>query len=64
VQLEKVMVPHWVRGEGRRRSLQFPSQAENTTQKVVLAHSAKVWPRRPRITAEVVVVRNFDELKH
>src|SRR6266700_5641555 len=36
VQLEKVMVPHWVRGEETGALVQFPGQAENTTQKIVL----------------------------
>ena len=36
VQLEKVMVPHWVRGEETAALVQFPGQAENTTQKIVL----------------------------
>ena len=34
VQLEKVMVPHWVRGEETAALIQFPGQAENTTQKI------------------------------
>src|SRR5437016_10171321 len=36
VQLEKVMVPHWVRGEETAALVQFPGQANNTTQKIVL----------------------------
>ena len=36
VQLEKVMVPHWVRGEETAALIEFPGQAENTTQKIVL----------------------------
>ena len=36
VQIEKVMVPHWVRGEETAALVQFPGQAPNTTQKVVL----------------------------
>src|SRR5689334_24979680 len=36
VQLERVMVPHWVRGEETATLVQFPGQAENTTQKIVL----------------------------
>ena len=31
VQLEKVMVPHWVRGEERAALVQFPGMAEKTT---------------------------------
>src|SRR5437016_4114113 len=36
VQLEKLMVPHWVRGEETAALVQFPGQANNTTQKIVL----------------------------
>src|SRR5438552_12260569 len=35
VQLEKVMVPHWVRGEETAALIEFPGQAQNTTQKIV-----------------------------
>jgi carboxypeptidase Q len=64
VQLEKVMVPHWVRGEETASLVQFPGQAENTTQKIVLcALGASVATPPDGITAEVIAVRNFDELK-
>src|SRR5437870_8616927 len=36
VQLEKVTVPHWVRGEETAALIEFPGQAQNTTQKIVL----------------------------
>jgi carboxypeptidase Q len=64
VQLEKVMVPHWVRGEETAALVQYPGQAENTTQKVVLcALGQSVATPAEGITAEVIVVRTFDELK-
>src|SRR6184192_2900885 len=64
VQLEKVMVPHWVRGEETAALVQFPGQAENTTQKIVLcALGASVATPNEGITADVVAVKNFDELK-
>jgi carboxypeptidase Q len=64
VQLEKVMVPHWVRGEETGALVQFPGQAENTTQKIVLcALGASVATPAEGITAEVIAVKNFDELK-
>ena len=63
VKLEKVMVPHWVRGEESASLLEFPGQAPNTTQKVVLtALGGSVATPAEGITAEVVVVNNFDEL--
>jgi hypothetical protein len=64
VQLEKVMVPHWVRGEETAALVQWPGMAENTTQKIVLcALGASVATPAEGITAEVLAVRNFDELK-
>jgi carboxypeptidase Q len=64
VQLERVMVPHWVRGEETAALVQFPGQAENTTQKIVLcALGASVATPADGIIAEVIAVRNFDELK-
>src|SRR5438309_2501185 len=64
VQLEKVMVPHWVRGEETAALVQFPGQAENTMQKIVLcALGASVATLANGITADIIAVRNFDELK-
>jgi Zn-dependent M28 family amino/carboxypeptidase len=64
VQLEKVMVPHWVRGEETAALVQFLGQAENTTQKIVLcALGASVATPPEGVTSEVVPVKNFDELK-
>src|SRR5437773_11181187 len=64
VQLEKVMVPHWVRGEETAALVQFPGQAENTTQKIVLtALGASVATPQEGLVSEVVAVKNFDELK-
>src|SRR5213076_1072118 len=64
VQLEKVMVPHWVRGEETAALVQFPGQAENTMQKIVLcALGASVATPGNGIEADVLVARNFDELK-
>jgi len=64
VHLEKVMVPHWVRGEETAALVQFPGQAHGTTQKIVLcALGASVATPPNGIEAEVIVVRNFDELK-
>ncbi|HJX24819.1 MAG TPA: PA domain-containing protein, partial [Chthoniobacterales bacterium] len=64
VQLEKVMVPHWVRGEETAALVQWPGMAENTTQKIVLcALGASVATPPEGITADVVTVGDFDELK-
>jgi carboxypeptidase Q len=64
VQLEKVTVPHWVRGEETAALIQFSGQAANTTQKIVLCALGPSVATPPNgIEAEVIVVRNFDELK-
>jgi carboxypeptidase Q len=64
VQLEKVMVPHWVRGEETAALVQFPGQAPGTTQKIVLCALGPSVATPPNgIEAEVIIVRNFDELK-
>ncbi len=64
VQLERVMVPRWVRGEESAALVQFPGRTENTTQKIVLcALGASVATPADGITAEVVAAKNFDELK-
>lgn len=64
VQLEKVIVPHWVRGEERAALVQFPGQAPDTTQKIVLcALGPSVATPANGITAEVIAVRSFDQLK-
>ena len=57
VQLEKVMVPHWVRGEETAALVEFPGQAPGTTQKIILtALGGSVATPREGITAEVIVV--------
>jgi carboxypeptidase Q len=64
VQLEKALVPHWVRGEETAALIQFPGQAQSTTQKIVLcALGASVATPPEGIEAELIAVRNFDELE-
>lgn len=63
VTLEKVMVPHWVRGEEQAALVKWPGQASGTTQKIVLTTLGGSTATPPAgLTAEVVVVNNFDEL--
>jgi Zn-dependent M28 family amino/carboxypeptidase len=63
VRLEKVVVPHWVRGEETGALVAFPGMAPGTTQKVVLtALGGSIATPAQGLTAEVVVVNNFDEL--
>ena len=64
VQLEKLMVPHWVRGEETAALVEFPGMAEKTTQKIVLcALGSSVATPAEGVTAEVIVARDFDELE-
>lgn len=63
VRLQKLMVPHWVRGEEKAELVEFSGMAPGTTQKVVLAALGGSIATAPDgLTAEVVVVKNFDEL--
>ena len=64
VKLEKVMVPHWVRGEETGALVEYKDMSPGTTQKIVLtALGGSVATPKDGLTAEVVVVNNFDELK-
>lgn len=63
VRLQKLSVPHWVRGEERAELVEFPGMAAGTTQKIVVtALGGSIATASEGITAEVVVVKNFDEL--
>jgi hypothetical protein len=64
VKLEKVMVPHWVRGEESGALVEYPHMAPGTTQKIVLtALGGSVATSANGLVADVVVVNDFDELK-
>jgi len=64
VRLEKLLVPHWVRGEETAALIEFPGQAQNTTQKIVLCALGDSVATPPEgIEADVIALRNFDELK-
>ncbi|HVG22310.1 MAG TPA: M20/M25/M40 family metallo-hydrolase [Blastocatellia bacterium] len=64
VQLEKLTVPHWVRGVETGELVEFTGQAPNTTQKIVLtALGGSVATPPEGLTADVVVVENFNQLR-
>src|SRR5438270_6797028 len=64
VQLEKVMVPHWVRGEETAALVNWHGMTEGTTQKIILcALGGSVATPKEGIIADVVTAKNFDELK-
>jgi carboxypeptidase Q len=63
VQLENIMVPHWVRGVETGELTQFPGMAAGTTQKIVLtALGGSVATPAEGLVAPVIVVNNFEEL--
>lgn len=64
VKLEKVMVPHWVRGEETAELVLFPGQVGAARQKIVLTALGSSVPTPPAgLSADVVVVKDFDELE-
>ena len=64
VKLEEVKVRHWQRGLEQAELVEYPGQAKGTTQKVVITALGGNTPTPAEgLTAEVVVVRSFDELK-
>lgn len=64
VRTEKVMVPHWVRGEEAAALVEFPGQGTNTTQKIILtALGGSVATPAEGLTADVLVIHDFEELK-
>ncbi len=63
VTLEKCAVSHWVRGVESGELVDYPGQAPKTNQKIVLtALGGSVATPAGGLTADLVVVNNFDEL--
>ncbi len=64
VQLEEVKVPHWVRGAETAELVEYPGQVPDTSQKIVLTALGGSTSTSPDgLTADIVVVNNFDELR-
>ena len=64
VTLQPVKVPHWVRGVETAEVVDYKGRPDGVTQKVVLtALGGSGATPAAGITAEVIVVRTFDELK-
>jgi len=64
VQLEQVKVPHWVRGAETAELVEYPGHVPDTQQKIVLtALGGSTSTPADGLSADVVVVNNFDELK-
>ncbi len=63
VKLQKLDVPHWVRGAETGELVEFFGMAESTTQKIVLtALGGSVATDTNGLIAEIVVVESYDEL--
>ena len=63
VRLQKLSVPHWVRGLEKAELVEFPGMAAGTTQKVVVtALGGSIATPDDGMLGEIVVVSSFDEL--
>jgi hypothetical protein len=63
VSLQKLTVPHWVRGEEKGELVEWSGMAQGTTQKIVLtALGGSVATDEKGLFADVVVVESYDEL--
>jgi len=64
VTLQPVKVPHWVRGEEKGEIVDYQGRPANITQKLVLtALGGSGATPASGLTAKVIVLRDFDELK-
>lgn len=64
VRLEEVKVPHWVRGAETAELVEFDGRVPGAVQKIVLtALGGSTSTTAEGISADVVVVNTFDELK-
>lgn len=62
--MQKLTVPHWVRGEEKGELIEFSGMAKGTTQKIVLvALGGSIATPKNGLTADVVAVKDFDELQ-
>jgi hypothetical protein len=63
VKLQKLNVPHWVRGAETGELVEFVGMADGGTQKIVLtALGGSIATDEKGLFAEIVVVESFDEL--
>ncbi|HMS09894.1 MAG TPA: M28 family peptidase, partial [Pyrinomonadaceae bacterium] len=64
VEMQKLKVPHWVRGEERAELVSWPGMAAGTVQKLVIKTlGGSIGTPPAGIEAEVVVVENFADLE-
>src|SRR5947209_7697544 len=64
VRLEEVKVPHWIRGAETAELVEYSGRTPGTAQKIVVtALGGSTATPADGLTADVVVVKNFDELR-
>lgn len=64
VRLQKLTVPHWVRGEERGELVEFEGMAKGTTQKIVLtALGGSIATDKNGLIGEIIVANSFEELE-
>jgi carboxypeptidase Q len=64
VRLEKVLAPHWIRGEEKAELVKFPGQMSGITQRIILTTLGGSIATPPNgLTSEVVTVDSFEELE-
>jgi carboxypeptidase Q len=64
VRLERVLVPHWIRGEEKAELVKFPGQMSGMAQRIILTTLGGSVATPPTgLTAEVVTVDSFEELE-
>ena len=64
VRLEKVLVPHWIRGEEKAELVKFPGQVSGMAQRIILTTLGGSVATPPTgLAAEVVTVDSFEELE-
>lgn len=64
VRLEKVLVPHWIRGVENGELVKFPGQMSGMAQRILLTTLGGSVATSPNgLTAEIVTVDSFEELE-
>jgi hypothetical protein len=64
VRLEKILVPHWIRGEEKAELVKFPGQVSGMAQRIILTTLGGSVGTPPNgLTAEIVTVDGFEELQ-
>jgi len=64
VRFDKIVVPHWIRGEEKAELIKFPGQVSGMAQRIILTTlGGSVGTPPDGLTADVVTVDGFEELE-